>query len=158
MKKSRRYYFVIAALFVMALLPVSCIKDNFTAGENASVTMTFTTRVGSDTQVSGDDLATNERMKSLRVIVARTSTKEVLYNVKYDTFDKGDNGQLYKTITFSELTTNKDGEDFDFYAIANEEAFGGLSDGTNINLDDLNTKVIDLTNNSPDVPLLITAL
>ena len=157
MKKSRRYYFVIAALFVMALLPVSCIKDNFTAGENASVTMTFTTRVGSDTQVSGDDLATNKRMKSLRVIVARTSTKEVLYNVKYDTFDEGDNGQLYKTITFSELTTNKGGEDFDFYAIANEEAFGGLPDGKDIKLEDLDNKAINLTNgDSYDKPLLIT--
>lgn len=152
----KSYGIGVCLLLLSVLLPTSCIKDDYAAGENASVTMTFTTRGGSDTQVSGDELATNERMKTLRVIVARTSTKEVLYNVKYDKFDIGENGQLYKTITFSELTTNKDGEDFDFYAIANEKAFGGLSDGTNINLDDLNTKVIDLTNNSPDVPLLIT--
>ena len=122
----------VCLLLLSALLPVSCIKDDYPAGEKASVTMTFTTRVGSDTQVSGDDLATNERMKSLRVIVARSSTKEVLYNVKYTTFNKLENGQLYKKVTFSELTTKKDGEDFDFYAIANEEAFGGLPDGKDI--------------------------
>ena len=65
----------------------------------------------------------NERMKTLRVIVAR-QTGEVLYNVKYDSFEEDENGRLYKTITFSELTVDKEGENFDFYAIANEEGVG----------------------------------
>lgn len=141
----KSYGIGVCLLLLSVLLPTSCIKDDYAAGENASVTMTFTTRVGSDTQVSGDELATNERMKTLRVIVARTSTKEVLYNVKYDTFDKGENGQFYKTITFSELTTNKNGEKFDFYAIANEEAFlntGESLEGKEIKLTELKARVI----------------
>lgn len=141
----KSYGIGVCLLLLSVLLPTSCIKDDYAAGENASVTMTFTTRGGSDTQVSGDDLAINERMNTLRVIVARTSTKEVLYNVKYDKFDEGENGQLYKTITFSELTTNKNGEYFDFYAIANEEAFlntGESLEGKGINLPELKARVI----------------
>lgn len=148
----KSYGIGVCLLLLLVLLPTSCIKDDYAAGENASVTMTFTTRVGSDTQVSGDELATNERMKTLRVIVARTSTKEVLYNVKYDKFDKGENGQFYKTITFSELTTNKNGEKFDFYAIANEEAFldaGESLEGKGIYLTELKARVINKNFNSP---------
>lgn len=148
----KSYGIGVCLLLLSLLLPTSCIKDDYAAGENASVTMTFTTRVGSDTQVSGDELATNERMKTLRVIVARTSTKEVLYNVKYDKFDRGENGQFYKTITFSELTTNKDGEDFDFYAIANEEAFldaGESLEGKGIKLTELKARVLSKDFNSP---------
>lgn len=148
----KSYGIGVCLLLLSVLLPTSCIKDDYAAGENASVTMTFTTRVGSDTQVSGDELATNERMKTLRVIVARTSTKEVLYNVKYDKFDKGENGQFYKTITFSELTTNKNGEKFDFYAIANEEAFldaGESLEGKGIYLTELKARVINKNFNSP---------
>lgn len=148
----KSYGIGVCLLLLSVLLPTSCIKDDYAAGENASVTMTFTTRVGSDTQVSGDELATNERMQTLRVIVARTSTKEVLYNVKYDKFYKGENGQFYKTITFSELTTNKNGEKFDFYAIANEEAFldaGESLEGKGINLTKLKARVINKNFNSP---------
>lgn len=148
----KSYGIGVCLLLLSVLLPTSCIKDDYAAGENASVTMTFTTRVGSDTQVSEDELATNERMKTLRVIVARTSTKEVLYNVKYDKFDKGENGQFYKTITFSELTTNKNGEKFDFYAIANEEAFldaGESLEGKGIYLTELKARVINKNFNSP---------
>lgn len=139
MKKSRRYYFVIVALLIIALLPVSCIKDNFPTGEKASVTMTFTTRV-SDNVTTGD-LLENEQMKTLRVIVARKSG-EILFNVKYDI----DVNETFKKITFSELTTNKNGEKFDFYAIANEKAFLDDSEsleGKGINLPYLKARVLN---------------
>lgn len=147
----KSYGIGVCLLLLSLLLPTSCIKDDYAAGENASVTMTFTTRVGSDTQVSGDELATNERMETLRVIVARKSG-EILFNVKYDKFDTGENGQLYKTITFSELTTNKNGEKFDFYAIANEEAFlntGESLEGKGISLIELKARVLSKDFNSP---------
>lgn len=148
----KSYGIGVCLLLMTVLLPTSCIKDDYAAGENASVTMTFTTRAGSDAQVLGDEMGPNERMKTLRVIVARTTTKEVLYNVKYDTFDEGTNGQLFKTITFSELTTNKNGEKFDFYAIANEEAFldaGESLEGKGIELTELKARVINKNFNSP---------
>lgn len=151
MKKLRRYYFVIVALLIIALLPVSCIKDNFPRGENASVTMTFTTRV-SDNVTTGD-LLDNEQMKTLRVIVARKSG-EILFNVKYDI----DVNETFKKITFSELTTNKNGEKFDFYAIANEEAFLDASEsleGKGINLTDLKARVLNKDfNTSPTLSQL----
>lgn len=155
MKKSRRYYFVIVALLIIALLPVSCIKDNFPRGENASVTMTFTTRVQSDDpSVDGSvPLLDNEQMKTLRVIVARKSG-EILFNVKYDI----DVNETFKKITFSELTTNKNGEKFDFYAIANEEAFLDASEsleGKGINLTDLKARVLNKDfNTSPTLSQL----
>lgn len=152
----KSYGIGVCLLLLSALLPVSCIQDEYTAGEKASVTMTFMTRAGGDTQLVGDDLSDNERMKTLRVIVARSSTKEVLYNIKYDTFDKGENGRLYKTVTFSELTVKEEGEDFDFYAVANETAFGGISEGKDLNLAELDNQMIDLTTGSTDEPLLIT--
>lgn len=116
------YTLGVSLLLLLVLLPTSCAKED-NMGEKTSVTMTFFTRAESNTQVSGSDLLANERMKTLRVIVAR-QTGEVLYNVKYDSFEEDENGRLYKTITFSELTVDKDGEDFDFYAIANEEGVG----------------------------------
>ena len=82
--------------------------------------MTFATRAQSaDLSVDGSvPLLDNEQMKTLRVIVARKSN-EILFNVKYAI----EENETFKKITFSELTTNKEGEKFDFYAIANEEAF-----------------------------------
>lgn len=147
----KSYGIGVCLLLLSALLPVSCIQDDYTAGEKASVTMTFTTRTqGASPLADGSSaLLANEQMKTLRVIVARTATQEVLYNVKYTTFDVGDNGQLYKTITFSELTTSQDGEDFDFYAIANEEALGGLPDGKNISMTELKSRVLTNDFNSP---------
>lgn len=130
------YTLGVSLLLLLVLLPTSCAKED-NMGEKASVTMTFFTRAESNTQVSGGDLLPNEWMKTLRVIVAR-QTGEVLYNVKYDSFEEGENGRLYKTITFSELTVDKEGENFDFYAIANEEGVGYTESWDNVTVNDLN--------------------
>lgn len=146
MKKSRRYYFVIVALLIIALLPVSCIKDNFPRGENASVTMTFTTRVSDN--VAKGNLLNNEQMKTLRVIVARAGTNDIIYNVSYDIQPS----ETQKTIRFSELTVKEEGEDIDFYAIANEKAFlsGGESlEGKSIDLNALKTRILRRDFNNP---------
>lgn len=144
MKKLTKKYSVQLAglLLLLALLPVSCIKDDYAPKGTATVTMTFTTRAisNSTTRATGD-LLDNEQMKTLRVIVARSSNSEILYNLKYEIQPD----QTEKTITFSELTVNKNGEDFDFYAIANEEGF--LNDnesleGTSVNLVNLYNKVL----------------
>lgn len=144
MKKLTKKYSVRLAglLLLLALLPVSCIKDDYAPKGTATVTMTFTTRAisNSTTRATGD-LLDNEQMKTLRVIVARSSNSEILYNLKYEIQPD----QTEKTITFSELTVNKNGEDFDFYAIANEEGF--LNDnesleGTSVDLADLYDRVL----------------
>lgn len=107
-------------LLLLALLPASCIKDDYAAKEKATVTMTFTTRaISGNSATTADVLELNERMHTLRVIVARKSG-EILYNLKYEIGEE----ETSKTITFSELTVNADGEAFDFYAIANEEGVG----------------------------------
>lgn len=144
MKKLTKKYSVQLAglLLLLALLPVSCIKDDYAPKGTATVTMTFTTRAisNSTTRATGD-LLYNEQMKTLRVIVARSSNSEILYNLKYEIQPD----QTEKTITFSELTVNKNGEDFDFYAIANEEGF--LNDnesleGTSVHLVNLYNRVL----------------
>lgn len=120
MKKRFAYYTGI--LLAIAGIMSSCSKDDYTGTENATVTMTFSTR--SDTQEGSDSqLASNERMKTLRVIVARHSSGEVIYNTKSDI----DGNETSKKFTFKDLTTNQDGEDIDFYAIANEDfvRYGG---------------------------------
>lgn len=119
-----------ACLLLLALLPASCIKDDYAARDKATVTMTFTTRASSNATQGENPLLENEQMKTLRVIVARKGG-EILYNVKYDI----EPDETQKVIRFSELTVNKNGETFDFYAIANEEALTGVSlDGTDIDL------------------------
>ncbi len=145
----KSYGIGVCLLLLSVLLPTSCIKDDYAAGENASVTMTFTTRAQSaDPSVDGSvPLLDNEQMKTLRVIVARKSG-EILFNVKYDI----DVNETFKKITFSELTTNKNGEKFDFYAIANEEAFlntGESLEGKGISLIELKARVINKNFNSP---------
>lgn len=145
----KSYGIGVCLLLLSVLLPTSCIKDDYAAGENASVTMTFTTRTQSaDPSVDGSvPLLDNEQMKTLRVIVARKSG-EILFNVKYDI----DVNETFKKITFSELTTNKNGEKFDFYAIANEEAFldaGESLEGKGIYLTELKARVINKNFNSP---------
>lgn len=127
MKNMRVKYGSLATLclLLLALLPASCIQDEYTAKEKATVRVTFTTRADGGTTVVGKDLEKNERMQTLRVIVAKGD--KILYNVKYDTFEKNEEtGQRYKTITFSELVTEDEADrTFDFYAIANEE---GIAD------------------------------
>lgn len=77
--------------------------------------MTFTTRAISNPTTTAGGLEANEHMRTLRVIVARQNG-EILYNLKYDIAEN----ETSKTITFSEMTVNAEGETFDFYAIANE--------------------------------------
>lgn len=150
MKKLTKKYSVQLAglLLLLALLPVSCIKDDYAPKGTATVTMTFTTRAisNSTTRATGD-LLDNEQMTSLRVIVART-TNEILYNVKYAI----DASEVSKTITFSELTVNENGEDFDFYAIANEEAFVETEtelEGKDIDLVALKKRILTKSFNRP---------
>ncbi len=134
---------IFCLLLLLAVGAVSCIKDEYAENkEKAIVTMTFTTRAmsNSTTRAVGD-LLDNEQMRTLRVIVARSSNSEVLYNVKYEIQPQ----ETQKTITFSELTVNKDGENFKFYAIANEDGFlstGESLDGTSVNLTGLYDRVL----------------
>lgn len=146
-KHFRTYCLLAVAVVAVALLSVSCIKDNDPAvGGKASVTMTFTTRVSDN--VTAGNLLDNEQMRKLRVIVARSGTNDIIYNVSYDIQP----GEKQKVIHFSELTVNKDGENFDFYAIANEDAFltGGESlEGKSVDLSALKSRILTKDFNSP---------
>lgn len=153
MKKLFRTYALLAAAVVaVALLSVSCIKDSdLTAGEKASVTMTFTTRVSDNVAVG--NLLDNEQMQTLRVIVARSGTNDIIYNVSYQIQPD----ETQKTIRFSELTVKKEGENIDFYAIANEQAFlsGGESlEGKNVNLGALKARILTEDFNNPALSLI----
>lgn len=146
-KHFRTYCLLAVAVVAVALLSVSCIKDNDPAvGGKASVTMTFTTRVSDN--VTAGNLLDNEQMRKLRVIVARSGTNDIIYNVSYDIQP----GEKQKVIHFSELTVNKDGENFDFYAIANEEAFlgeGESLEGKSVDLSALKSCILKKDFNSP---------
>lgn len=113
MKKHR--YLAAACLLLLSLLAVSCISDDYPVRDKATVKMTFTTRAISNPTTTAGGLEANEHMRTLRVIVARQNG-EILYNLKYDIAEN----ETSKTITFSEMTVNAEGETFDFYAIANE--------------------------------------
>lgn len=127
-------------LLLLALLPASCIQDEYTAKEKATVRVTFTTKaISGDPNTTAGDLEEYEHMRTLRVIVARASNNEILYNVEYAIAED----ETYKTITFSELTIAKGGELFDFYAIANENGVGYTGDWATITVDQL--KNISLT-------------
>lgn len=135
MKKLTKKYSVQLAglLLLLALLPVSCIKDDYAPKGTATVTMTFTTRAISNPAANAGGLEANEHMRTLRVIVARSSNSEILYNLKYNIAEN----ETSKTITFSEMTVNADGEAFDFYAIANEEGVGYSENWDNVSIADL---------------------
>lgn len=153
MKKLFRTYALLAAAVVaVALLSVSCIKDSdLTAGEKASVTMTFTTRVSDN--VTAENLLDNEQMRKLRVIVARSGTNDIIYNVSYDIQP----GEGKKVIHFSELTVKKEGEKIDFYAIANEQAFlsdGESLEGKNVDLGALKARILKKDFNNPALSLI----
>lgn len=121
-------------LLLFALLPLSCIKDDSVSKETATVTMTFSTRAINSPVSSAGGLETNEHMRTLRVIVARSSNSEIIYNLKYDIAEN----ETSKTITFSEMTVNAEGETFDFYAIANEDGVGYTEKGwDNVTVEDL---------------------
>lgn len=117
--KTRLGSMATVCLLLWALLAASCIKDDYAVGEQATVTMKFATKAQSNAP-TGVTLANNEQMQTLRVIVARKS-EEILFNTFYNIAPN----ETQKVITFSELTVNKQGEKFDFYAIANEAGFLG---------------------------------
>lgn len=153
MKKLFRTYALLAAAVVaVALLSVSCIKDSdLAAGEKASVTMTFTTRVSDN--VTAGNLLDNEQMQTLRVIVARSGTNDIIYNVSYQIQPD----ETQKTIRFSELTVKKEGEYIDFYAIANEQAFlsdGESLEGKNVDLGELKAHILNEDFNNPALSLI----
>lgn len=132
-KLTKKYSVRLARLFLLlALLPVSCIKDDYASKESATVTMTFTTRAISNVTADVGGLEANEHMRTLRVIVARKSGT-ILYNLKYDIPED----ETSKTITFSEITVDADGEAFDFYTIANEEGVGYSGDWNSVSVEDL---------------------
>lgn len=120
-------------LLLLSLLAVSCISDDYPVREKATVKMTFTTRAISNPAANAGGLEANEHMRTLRVIVARSSNSEILYNLKYNIAEN----ETSKTITFSEMTVNADGEAFDFYAIANEEGVGYSGNWDNVSINDL---------------------
>lgn len=130
MKKHR--YLAAACLLLLSLLAVSCISDDYPVRDKATVKMTFTTRAISNPTTTAGGLEANEHMHTLRVIVARQNG-EILYNLKYDIAQN----ETSKTITFSEMTVNADGEIFDFYAIANEEGVGYRGSWENVTVADL---------------------
>lgn len=151
-KHFKTYCLLAVAVVAVALLSVSCIKDNDPAvGGKASVTMTFTTRVSDN--VTAGNLLDKEQMRKLRVIVARSGTNDIIYNVSYDIQP----GEKEKVIHFSELTVNKDGENFDFYAIANEDAFltdGESLEGKRVDLSALKSCILKKDFNSPALSLI----
>lgn len=150
-KHFRTYCLLAVAVVAVALLSVSCIKDNDPAvGGKASVTMTFTTRVSDN--VTARNLLENEQMRKLRVIVARSGTDDIIYNVSYDIQP----GETQKVIHFSELTVSEEGEDFDFYAIANEDAFltGGELEGKSVDLVALKSCILKKDFNNPALSLI----
>lgn len=142
MKKHR--YLAAACLLLLSLLAVSCISDDYPVRDKATVKMTFTTRAISNPATNAGGLEANEHMRTLRVIVARQNG-EILYNLKYDIAEN----ETSKTITFSEMTVNADGETFDFYAIANEKGVGYSESWDNVtvaDLKDMNLQSVFLTN------------
>lgn len=147
MKKNLvKYYLGALLLSVAALLPVSCITEDYPQGDKSSVTMTFTARAPEAGTAS--TLLDNEQMRTLRVIVARSATSEILYNVVYNIEPQ----ETAKTINFSELSIAQDQEDFDFYAIANEAAFlnqGESLEGKNLDLAQLKNRILRKDFNAP---------
>lgn len=134
MNNMKKYRCLAAAcLLLLSLLAVSCISDDYPVREKATVKMTFTTRAISNPAANAGGLEANEHMRTLRVIVARSSNSEILYNLKYNIAEN----ETSKTITFSEMTVNADGEAFDFYAIANEEGVGYSGNWDNVSINDL---------------------
>lgn len=129
-------------LLLLAAVAGACVKDEYAEKEKATVQVTFMTRAVSDGTIAGNELADNERMKTLRVIV--TKDGKILYNEYYteNDFAENGNGQRYKTVTFSELVTEDEADrTFVFYAIANEEGTG-YNDWASISIETLESRKI----------------
>ena len=142
-KTLKKYAGGMALLTLLGLLPASCIKDDTAAVKETTLTLTVATRAGET--VGNNEMDANEQMKTLRVIVARHATKEIIYNEYRDEID--DNASQY-VINFGELTI-AESEDFDFYAIANENSLDlsgsgiTLEEGTDIHLEALKNCIIN---------------
>lgn len=152
MKKNfGKYGLQVLLLLTSALFPVSCITEDYPEGEKASVTMTFTARAPEVS--SSGALLNNEQMQNLRVIVARGGTNDILYNLTYQIAPE----ETSKTIRFGELTISEEGEDIDFYAIANETAFlnnGESLEGENVDLAALKQRILRKDFNNPALSLI----
>ena len=114
-----------AMLLLLACCLTSCIKEDYAAADKASVTMTFTTRVGANGEST---LPSIEQMKTLRVIMVRQNPQEVVWNIKH-TIPAGKGEDTFK---FNDVRVAEGGEMFDFYAIANEASFSGNFDNPDL--------------------------
>lgn len=109
-----------AMLLLLACCLTSCIKEDYAVADKASVTLTFTTRANGTTD---SNLEAGEGMKHLRVLVVDQATSEIRFNYERE-FQEN---EISATVTFGDLYA---GHTYDFYAIANEESFGGDFSGT----------------------------
>ena len=109
-----------AMLLLLACCLTSCIKEDYAVADKASVTLTFTTRANGTTD---SNLEAGEGMKHLRVLVVDQATSEIRFNYERE-FQVN---EISATVTFGDLYA---GHTYDFYAIANEESFGGDFSGT----------------------------
>lgn len=109
-----------AMLLLLACCLTSCIKEDYAVADKASVTLTFTTRANGTTD---SNLEAGEGMKHLRVLVVDQATSEIRFNYERE-FQQN---EISATVTFGDLYA---GHTYDFYAIANEESFGGDFSGT----------------------------
>lgn len=150
---------VLPALLLMLPALSSCGRDDYAPKGRAAVTMTFATRAVAQAEpVAGNDLEERERMRTLRVIVARHGSGEIVYNLYYtgSDFAEDPEGRLYKTVTFGELTVDAEGEEFDFYAIANEAGTGYAGSWDDIAVSDLTAMELDagaLVSMNGDAPI-----
>ena len=109
-----------AMLLLLACCLTSCIKEDYAVADKASVTLTFTTRANG---TKDSNLEAGEGMKHLRVLVVDQATSEIRFNYERE-FQEN---EISATVTFGDLYA---GHTYDFYAIANEESFGGDFSGT----------------------------
>lgn len=109
-----------AMLLLLACCLTSCIKEDYAVADKASVTLTFTTRANGTTD---SNLEAGEGMKHLRVLVVDQATSEIRFNYEREF----QTNEISATVTFGDLYA---GHTYDFYAIANEESFGGDFSGT----------------------------
>ena len=115
------------ALGVAALLPVSCIKDDY-ATESGQTTLTLRFSASANAPEATGAIApetVNEQMRTLRVILTEKDGT-IRYNWKKNDIPVDATDQV---VTFSELITVSNGvTNFDVYAIANEESFVKTAD------------------------------
>lgn len=150
--KKRNYLFIILFQLYLFVLFHSCVSEKEDVLDKANVAMTFSARSLAGGSGLVETALKNERLQTLRVIVVRTDGK-IVYNQFYDNVSGGS-----KTILFRELSVSPLGEDFEFYAIGNENAFlrdsGQSLDGKSIDLRELKRRMLQQDFNSPALSLL----